>query len=161
MTRRTRFAAIVAVLVLLAPFLAAAPGGLWLLAPAAVTMWWAEKSIARSAARDRWMDLDCTAAIRGSHRRPEAAQAAMRRHNWSPERQALLRHLQVFGESAHLVRNSRNQETVDSRRGVAIRARSEAIAMRHVLPGSQFWGHLERHAAELSPAVNTAPGPNT
>jgi hypothetical protein len=150
MKRRVRSAVIVAGLLLLAPVVIDLPGGLWLLAPLGAAAWWVDSEIERTQARDRWFNLDCVAAIRGSHQRPEASQAAMRRHSHDTERQALLRHLQVFGESAHLVLNSRNAGTVRSRRSLAQQAHESALAMQSEFSGLDFWAALKKKAEEIA-----------
>lgn len=120
-----------------------------LLFPMGAAAWWVDREITRTQARDRWFNLDCVAAIRGSHQRPEASKAAMGRHARSPDRQELLRHLQVFGESAHLVLNSRNAETVRSRRNVAQLAHQSALEMRPNFGRHAFWFDLQKKAEEV------------
>lgn len=149
MSRPVRAALIVAGLLLLAPLVIGLPGGLWLLFPVGAAAWWVDREITRSQARDRWFNLDCIAAIRGSHQRSEASKAAMGRHARFPDRQELLRHLQVFGESSHLVLNSRNAETVRSRRSVAKQAHQSALAMRPTFGRHAFWAELQKKAEEV------------
>lgn len=149
MKPRARTAIKFAVLIACAIAVQDMPGGVVLLLPLGLLLWWGDKNVLRSRARDRWLELDCAAAIRGSHQRPDASQAAMDRHKWSAERQVLLRYLQVFGKSAHLVRTSKNPKTVIGRRLVAQRAMSEALAMRDVMPRAQFWRLLQQHAEGL------------
>lgn len=74
----------------------------------------------------------------------------MRRHAHSAERQAFLRDMQVFGESAQLVLYSRVAATVSSRRALALSVYEQALARRAEFPGLTFWAEFKRRADEVS-----------
>lgn len=103
----------------------------------------------RNAALLKRFETDAIQAMKGQHRRPDTVVVIKNRYRDSPWNMALIRQLQLFGESAQLALESHNPQTASSRFDTAMAAYQEAMESKPALSGSVIWMELQECRSKL------------